>query len=174
MTNPQRQYEATPLPAHAPGAILRVNCEYLGVLVTHDWRRLVAIRPIAAGTKIFMVIGRDTPTPTRHSIQVARDVHVDQDDAHDPAEAMRRYFWRFMDHACDPNTVIRGRSVIARRDIASGETVSFNYNTTEYELAEPFRCRCESALCIGLVRGARHLTPGQRALIEDLLAEYLR
>lgn len=153
---------------------MRVDCEHLGVLITHDWRRLVAIRPISAGTKIFTVTGRESPIPTRHSIQVGAGVHVDMDDVHDPTEAMRRYFWRFMDHACDPNTVIRHRNVIARRDIAAGETVSFNYNTTEYEMAEPFRCRCDSALCIGLVRGARYLTPGQRALISDWLADYLR
>ena len=79
-----------------------------------------------------------------------------------------------MDHACDPTTLIRNRSVIARRDIAEGEGVTVNYNTTEYELAAPFRCGCDSALCVGTVRGARHLTPAQRALVGEMIAEYLR
>ena len=65
-------------------------------------------------------------------------------------------------------------AMLAERDIAAGEAITFNYNTTEYELAEPFRCHCDSALCVGLVRGARYLTPNQRALIEDWLADYLR
>ena len=174
MTDPQPLDLSTPLPAHPPGAILHCDSELLGVLVTHDWRRLIAIRPIAAGKKVFTVIGRETPIPTRYSIQVGPNLHLDQDDAHDANEVVRRYFWRYMDHACDPATLIRNRAVIARRDIAAGETVSFNYNTTEYDMAEPFRCHCESALCVGLVRGARYLTPGQRALIEDWMADYLR
>lgn len=174
MTDPLPLHEATALPDHPPGAILSTNCEYLGVLVTHDWRQLIAIRPIPAGTSIFTVEGREFATPTRHSIQVDRDVHIDRDESHDANESVRRYFWRFMDHACDPAAIIRRRSVIARRHIAAGEAVTFNYNTTEYDLAEPFRCRCDSAMCVGLVRGARHLTPAQRDLIADWLADYLR
>ncbi|HEY3287186.1 MAG TPA: SET domain-containing protein-lysine N-methyltransferase [Gemmatimonadaceae bacterium] len=174
MTDPRPLDEATPLPDHPPGAILRCDSDLLGVLVTHDWRKLIAIKPIAAGKKVFTLVGRETPIPTRYSIQVGPSLHVDQDDAHDPSEIVRRYFWRYMDHACDPATLIRHRAVIARRDIAAGEALTFNYNTTEYDMAEPFRCHCESALCVGLVRGARYLTPGQRALIEDWLADYLR
>ncbi len=174
MTDPQPLQHATPLPAHPPGAILHCDSDLVGVLVTHDWRRLIAIRPITAGRRIFTIIGRELATPTRHSVQVGRSLHVDHGDARDANESVRRYMYRFMDHACDPTTLIRGRAVIARRDIEAGETVSFNYNTTEYEMAEPFRCHCQSALCVGIVRGARYLTPRQRALIEDWLADWLR
>jgi hypothetical protein len=173
MTDPLPLDEATPLPDHH-GAILRCSSDLLGVLVTHDCRRLIAIRPIAAGKRIFTVEGRETPIPTRYSIQVGPSLHLDQDGVHDANEVVRRYFWRYMDHACDPATLIRNRAVIARRDIAAGEAVTFNYNTTEYDMAEPFHCHCDSALCVGMVRGARYLTAGQRALIENWLADYLR
>jgi hypothetical protein len=174
MTDPQPIVHATPLPDHPPGAILRCDSELVGVLVTHDWRRLIAIRPIAAGRRIFTLQGREQATPTRYSVQIGPSLHVDQTDVHDANESVRRFYFRFMDHACDPATLIRGRNVVARRDIEAGEAVTFNYNTTEYDMAEPFRCNCQSALCVGLVRGARHLTPGQRALIEDWIADYLR
>ncbi len=174
MTDPLPLEQAAPLSAHAPGALLRCDSDLVGVLVTHDWRRLIAIRPIKAGKRIFVVEGHETATPTRYSIQVGMGLHLDQDRLHDMNEVVRRYFWRWMDHDCDPSTVIRNRAVIARRDIEEGEGITFNYNTTEYDLAEPFRCRCQSALCIGTVRGAKHLTPAQRALVDEMLADYLR
>lgn len=153
---------------------MQVNSDLVGVLVTHEWRRLIAIRPIVAGKRVFVVEGHETRTPTRYSIQIGIGLHLDQGDAHDMNEVVRRYFWRYMDHDCDPTTVIRNRNVIARRDIDAGEGITFNYNTTEYEMAEPFRCRCDSALCVGTVRGARHLTPAQRTLIDESLSDYLR
>ncbi len=174
MTDPRPLDEATPLPDHPPGAILRCNSDLVGVLVTHDWRKLIAIKPIRAGKRVFMLIGRETPIPTRFSVQVGPSLHLDQDDLTDANEIVRRYPWRYMDHACDPATLIRNRAVIARRDLAPGDAITFNYNTTEYDMAEPFRCHCDSALCVGLVRGARYLTPNQRVLIEEWLAEYLR
>jgi len=174
MTEPRPQEHATSLPAHPPGALLQCDSDLVGVLVTQEGRRLIAIAPIAAGRRVFLIDGRETATPTRYSIQVSRTLHLDQECAHDVQEMVRRYYWRYMDHDCDPSTLIRNRSVIARRDIEVGEGVTFNYNTTEYELAEPFRCRCESALCVGVVRGARYMTPPQRALVSGWLADYLR
>ncbi len=154
--------------------MLHTDCELVGVLVTHDWRRLVALSPIPAGRRIFVITGRETPTPTRYSVQVGKGLHLDQDDAHDITEVVRRYCWRYMDHDCDPTTVIRNRSVVARRDIDAGEGITFNYNTTEYEVAEPFHCKCGSALCMGTVRGAKYLTDAQRVLLDQWLADYLR
>jgi hypothetical protein len=174
MTDPRPLDLATPLRAHAPGALLSCDSDRVGVLVTQEGRRLIATRPIPAGCRLFVITGRETPVPTRYSLQVGPSLHLDQDCAHDIHEVVRRYFWRYMDHDCDPTTVIRHRSVVARRDIEEGEGITFNYNTTEYELAEPFRCRCESALCVGTVRGARHLSPAQRALVDEMLADYLR
>jgi len=59
-----------------------------------------------------------------------------------------------MNHSCDPNTRIRGRDLIALRDIQPWEDVTFNYNTTEYAMAEAFRCRCGSPGCAGEIRGS--------------------
>ena len=165
---------AVSIPEHPPGALLRCASDFVGVLVTQDGRHLIAVRPIAAGTTIFPLIGRERKTPTRYSVQVGPALHVDQKSAHDITDVVHRFFFRYMDHHCEPTTVIRGREVIALRDIAPGDGVTFNYNTTEYDMAEPFRCRCGSAQCIGMVRGARHLTPAQRAQLAPWLADYLR
>lgn len=165
---------AAPIPDHPPGALLRCDSDSVGVLVTQDGRHLIAIRPIAAGTTLFSLIGRETPTPTRYSVQVGPALHLDQDCARDITDVVHRFYWRYMDHHCEPTTVIRHREVIALRDIAQGDRVTFNYNTTEDDMAEPFRCHCGSARCAGMVRGARHLTSRQRAMLTPWLADYLR
>ena len=174
MTQPLSHDHAAPLRAHPPGALLRCNSDLVGVLVTHDARRLIAIRPIAEGEHLFSLIGRETLTPTRYSVQLGPALHLDQECARDITDVVHRYFWRYMDHHCDPTTVIREREVIALRAIAQGDGVTFDYNVTEYDMAEPFRCHCGSARCVGLVRGARHLTPAQRAHVARWLPAYLR
>ena len=163
-----------PPPSHTPGTLLPCDSDFVGVLVARNERHLIAIRPVAEGTRVFAITGRETPTPTRYSVQVGPSLHLDQGCARDEFDLVKRYFWRYMDHDCDPATVIRDREVIAVRDIAEGDGVSFNYNTTEYDMAEPFQCRCGGARCVGIVRGARHLTPAQRAHVARWFPAYLR
>jgi SET domain-containing protein len=163
-----------PLPSHSPGTLLHCDSDLVGVLVAQDHRRLIAIRPIAEGTRLFAITGRETSRPTRYSVQLGPLLHLDPDCTPDELELVRRYFWRYLDHHCDPTTIIRNREVFAVRDIAEGDGVTFNYNTTEYDMAEPFQCHCGSARCVGVVRGARHLTPAQRAQLARWLPDYLR
>ncbi len=159
---------------HAVGTILSCDSNDVGVRVEPDHRRLVAIRPIAKGTQLFPIIGRETPVATRYSLQVSALVHVDQDCARDEFELVQRYFWRYMDHSCEPTALIRDRQVIAMREIAEGEGVTFHYNTTEYDMASPFSCYCGSARCMGMIRGAKHLSPAERAHLAPWLPDYLR
>ena len=46
-------------------------------------------------------------------------------------EILDRYFWRFMNHGCEPNTIIRGQDVVALRAIKPWEDVTFNYTSTD-------------------------------------------
>ena len=166
--------ETRTLRLQSRSTLLRCDSDLVGVLVTRTGRRLIAIHPIAEGMPVLAIAGRETPVPTRYSLQVGAALHLDQECARDEFDLVRHYFWRYLDHSCEPTAVIRGREVIALRDIAEGEPVTFDYNTTEYDLAEPFRCNCGSARCVGMVRGARHLTPAQRARLERWLPDYLR
>lgn len=156
------------------GATLPTDCELVGVLVEHEQRRLIAVRPIRAGTSIFQLEGRETTVATRYSVQVARDVHLDPDDVAYPMDRVRSRSWMYLNHHCEPSAWIHERVLVALRDIAPGEGVTFDYNTTEWDMASPFDCHCGSAHCVGRVRGAKHLTPEQRARVERWLAAYLR
>jgi hypothetical protein len=175
-SKPNKSPSSDPQSLHAarPGNLLHTDCDLVAVLVEQHERRLVAVRTIPEGTRLFRIEGRETPVPTRYSLQVGRELHLDQEDARDPNDRVARRFWRYMNHHCEPSTAIRDRVVTALRGIARGESVTFDYNTTECDLAEPFECHCRSARCVGVVRGARHLTPDQRARLGPSLPEYLR
>ena len=145
----------------------------MGILVQDHHRRLIALRNIARGTQLFRITGRETATQTRYSLQVSATLHLDQDSARDEQDLVRRYFWRYLDHACEPTTRILNREVVAVRDIAEGEGVTFHYCTTEYDLASPFDCHCGSPRCMGAIRGSRHLTPAQRRRLAKWMPGYL-
>lgn len=147
-----------PAASHEPPAtatLLPTACPLLGVLVEPQQRRTVATQPIAAGVEILHLDGRETDTPTRYSVQIGPGLHLDPFDLLVPEEQVRWRPWMFLNHHCEPNAVIEGRSLRALRDIAAGEGVTFDYNTTEWEMAEPFACHCGSARCVGVVRGRK-------------------
>ena len=136
--------------------------------------RLVATVPIGAHRRLFRIDGDKTPHPTRHSLQIGKDLHLSLNAGRSTDEILDRFYWRFMNHHCDPNTMIRRQSVIALRPIAPWEDVTFNYNTTEFDMAEPFECRCGSPHCAGTIRGARHMRPEERARLRPVFLRCLR
>ena len=153
---------------------MRCESAMVGVLVTEADRRLIATCAIPAGTTLFRISGRETMAPTRFSLQIGRDLHIDQGNAHNSDDVVQHFYWRYMNHDCEPTTEIRSLEVVAVRDIAAGESVTFDYNTTEASLAEPFSCHCGSVRCVGVVRGARYLAPAHRARLSGRLPDYLR
>ena len=174
MAEASPQLQSPPLDAHSQDTLLPCDSDFVGVFVQAHHRRLVAVRDIARGTHLFRITGREHTSPTKYSVQVGASLHLDQDCARDEFELVRRYYWRYLDHACEPTTRIRDREVIAVRDIAEGEGVTFHYCTTEYDRASPFDCLCGSPRCMGVIRGARHLTPAQRRHLSKWLPDYLR
>ena len=166
--------ESKTLLARPAGKLFACDSEFVVIRVQDHHRRLVARQDISRETRLFRIVGREIAMPTRYSVQVSATLHVDQDCARDEVDLVKRYFWRYLDHACEPTTRIRDREVIAVRDIAEGEGVTFHYCTTEYDMASPFECHCGSRRCMGTIRGARHLTPAQRRRLEKWLPDYLR
>ena len=63
-------------------------------------------------------------------------------------------------HSCEANVGVRGQVVVvARRLLAVGEELMFDYDTTEVS-ADPFECRCGSRLCRGTIDGSGWRDPG--------------
>lgn len=156
------------------GTVLVTSSPAVGVLVEAAQRRLVAVRDIRAGERIFALVGRESRNATRYSIQVGPEMHLDSDDLGTDDERVRERYWMYLNHCCEPSAWVKGLSVVALRDIAAGDGVTFDYNTTEWDMASPFDCGCGAASCVGTVRGYKHLSPPARARVAAHLAEYLR
>jgi len=57
---------------------------------------------------------------------------------------------QFMNHCCEPNTAFRGdEEMVAVRDIAPGDEVTYDYATSEHEgsFHLPFACSCGAGTC---------------------------
>lgn len=160
----------------SPGVVCPVRgcrSDFVGVVRADRAYRLVAVRPVAAGARLFQIEGEKTDQPTRYSVQIGENLHVDLGAGHSGEEILDRYFWRFMNHSCEPNTLLRSQEVIASHDIEPWADVTFNYNTTEYEMAEAFACHCGTPRCLGTIRGFKHLTSAERERLRPLLAPHL-
>ena len=132
---------------------MKVKIKYKDMLA----RGLFADEFIPKNNIILVLKGNHFPEPTRTSIQIEDGKHLEH------------YEGAFMNHHCDPNTEIKvheyfvGSDVlsqcssnpttvaVAKKDILEGEEITFDYETTEFDLAEPFRCDCHGRWIRGKV-----------------------
>ncbi len=90
----------------------------------------------------------------------------------------RETFDEFVNHSCSQNCLV-GFSrwvLVTRRNIKRGEELTFDYNTTEYDLIEQgcsFQCRCGSKKCLGKVMGFKYLSSDQKRKIVTCLSPFL-
>lgn len=132
---------------------------------------VVATVDVAAGNVVMTIDGRTVAQPTRYTVQIGEGEHVDAEAL--PGSDGGYPVWRFLNHACEPNTRLVGRDLVAIADLRAGDQVTFDYDSTEWDMAAPFACACGAPTCRGLVRGFRHLTPAQRERM-PWVAEHLR
>jgi hypothetical protein len=151
---------AQPLGTDSPA--FRVQPTALAIGTCNGQLCAIAARSYQAGEEIVRLTGVMVAQPSRYSVQVAEHQHIEPPSAAGLEEMIGEHTWRYMNHSCDPNTAFRGRTLFALRTIAAGEEVRFNYAATEYEMAEPFACQCGASSCVGVLRGYRHLSVGQR------------
>jgi SET domain-containing protein len=113
--------------------------------------------------------------PLRHRSEVDfNDYHLQVDDQHylGPSRLADDY----VNHSCEPNAGFgEGLVLVALRDIAQGEEITWDYSTAIDEPNfEGFVCRCSAPRCRGLVASYRHL-PGQlQAALWPRLLPYLK
>jgi SET domain-containing protein len=128
------------------------------------YKGLFARRDIFAGSVIFHMKGRVSRRPNKYSIQLSWDKHLDFPTVRKPNDDLD-YAWQYLNHSCEPNSYVNATEYCfcALRNIRKGEEITFNYLTTEYELATPFPCGCGSVKCYGFIGGYKFLTADQIA-----------
>jgi len=74
----------------------------------------------------------------------------------------------YVNHSCEPNVAFDLSSedvsqwhVRALRPIKAGESLTFFYPSTEWNMAQPFDCLCGSTGCLGRVEGAIRLSAAE-------------
>lgn len=82
---------------------------------------------------------------------------------------------KYMNHSCDPNTYwANDETMIARRDIAAGEELTYDYATTEITIPFEMTCRCGSPLCRQIVRHTDYLDGEWQARFGGFLPSHTR
>lgn len=133
-----------------------------------------AAKTYMRGDQLLPLCGRASTTASRYSIQTGVDRHIEPASSTNGA-AIAPAPWKYLNHSCDPNLEIdlEVECFIARRGIAAGEELSFNYLTTEWEMASPFDCICGSSSCYGRIRGFKHLSPDDQERLLPAAAPHI-
>ncbi len=80
----------------------------------------------------------------------------------------------FVNHSCEPNCGITGSALlVAMRDIAVGEEVTFDYAMCDASDYDEFACLCGQPTCRGVVTGADWRDPVLQAKYHGYFSSYL-
>ena len=112
--------------------------------------RLITDQPYKQGDVLYHITRhRVTERVTYQTIQVGPHTHIEELGV-----------LAYLNHSCQPNTVVNvsDLTVVAARDIAAGDELSFFYPSTEWEMDRPFVCLCGAPQCVRLVAGAKYLS----------------
>lgn len=82
------------------------------------------------GTIIYTLSGNISTTPTRTSIQIGPNQHIEDE------------LGQYVNHSCNPSVEIVGHNLISVKQINDGDSITFNYNESEDLMSNPFNCHC--------------------------------
>ena len=135
---------------------------------TKKGKSIFAIDEIVKDEIIFEFEKNFLKYPTKTSMQIDETKHQECTNP----EAVEN----FLNHSCDPNGYIDFKDLTYRalRPIKKGEELTFNYLTTEWELANKFNCKCDSQKCYGKIKGFKYLTLEQKRELKPLLSPFLK
>jgi uncharacterized protein len=118
------------------------------------------------------------------------DYSGDESWIQDIPSELRRYFFQvdydrcvvpgrgtpgwFMNHSCEPNCVIMGRTrIVALRRIEPGEEVTFDYSTNVAREGFSMECMCGTKSCRKVVRGYQSLPEELKGRYGACVSEFL-
>jgi hypothetical protein len=139
-----------------PKIELRPSAQGLGVF---------AREAISAGERLIALAHVFVEHAAQHTIQIDEHRH----------QAGTGEIDDYLNHSCRPNTALdfEHLELVAIRPLAAGDELSFNYLTSEWDMAAPFECQCGAPDCVGVVRGFRHLEPPQQDALLPRVSPYL-
>ncbi len=134
---------------------------------------LLANKNFKKGEVIFSLKGEKIVPGSKagpDAVQIGPDKFLD---------SKHRYAEDHINHSCNPTTKIDFdiMKFVALKNIKKGEEITFDYDTTEYDLVkekEDFDCKCHSKNCRRRVQGFKHLSLKEKKKIKNMLSPYLK
>jgi hypothetical protein len=79
-----------------------------------------------------------------------------------------------MNHSCEPTVIVDVTKweVRAAVPIKKGTPLTFFYPSTEWDMAQPFKCSCGAKECLGTISGAKHIP--RHVLRKYLLNQHIK
>lgn len=99
----------------------------IGRSTTAEGNGLLLTKHVPSGDTVFVLSGEIFDAPTRESIHIGNNQHI-----YDACGI-------FINHSCRPTVEIRHTNVVALKDLNPGEELTFNYNDSEINMANPFQ-----------------------------------
>ena len=140
---------------------------------------LFTVEPVAAGSIVAVFGGRAvhadefrtfSPFRQRHALQIGDDIYltmIDEGDGLDVGD--------YINHSCDPSLVLVGDiTLAARRDLAAGEQLTYDYATSDSTPYDEFECECHAAACRGKVTGEDWMDPELQRRYAGHFSPYLQ
>ena len=125
-----------------------VSMDTLVVKTENKFRSLITKQAYTKGEVICEIPTEKVfDKANRYTVQIGRDQHTVVGKL------------AALNHSCDATVILDTERLlmIARRDVAREEELSFFYPATEWEMDAPFICLCGASNCIHVVAGARFL-----------------
>ncbi len=133
------------------------------------------VEPVQAGETVaafggYVVTGDTLETINAErqgrSIQVDADLYLVSSETPEPGD--------MLNHSCEPNCGLLGQLlVVAMRDIAPGEELTFDYAMCDASDYDEFRCLCGQPTCRGVVTGSDWRDPELQEKYAGWFSPYL-
>lgn len=138
----------------------------LAVRATEKGKGLFAIDTIDREEVLITFEGKILDHPTKTTLQIEEGQHLEGPGEHDD----------YLNHSCNPNTYIdcTRRCLCALCSIPPGAEITFNYLTTEWDMANKFTCQCGDTECVKEIKGFKYLMQEQREGLSPFLSPFLQ
>ncbi len=138
-------------------------------------RQVVALRRIVVGEIVAIFGGsvidtlgvkRLRPAQRRRTLQIEDDYFI-VSNVDGPAD--------WINHSCEPSCGLRGATtLVALREIAEGEEITFDYAMSDGSSYDEFECACGTPSCRGFVSGSDWARPDLRERYDGYFSPYLQ
>jgi len=70
----------------------------------------------------------------------------------------------YINHSCDPSLIFDTGNLnvlVGPKGLKVGDELTFFYPSTEWDMAQPFKCLCGTSVCRGTIAGAKAMPPAK-------------